>query len=269
MRMLTETMGAVRSVASHRQLVKEFVGREIRGRFAGAMMGSMWAIVSPVATILSYVFVFSLVLRVGVTVEETGTDRFVLFFLAGFFPWILFADALVKSATALLEQAGLITKVIFPVEVLPVSKLISVFILNGIGFLIFLFYLACSGYFHITWCLLPLVIVLELLFAMGLAFFFAALTVFIRDTTEVLSIVTMVWFFATPIIYPASLIPDTLRGVMGLNPMALYVGCVRDLLLIHRVDGGLLMLLSLLSFLSLLPGTWFFMRSKPAFGDVL
>lgn len=253
----------------HGQLLKEFVSRDIRGRFAGSFGGILWTVINPIATIVSYYFVFSLVLRVNVTVEETGTEVFVLFFLAGFFPWIMFADSLTKSVTCLLEQSSLITKVVFPVELLPVSKLISVFIVNGTGFLIFLVYLGLSGYFHITWLFLPLVIVVEAVFALGLAFFVAAFCVFIRDTAEILNIITMLWFFCTPVIYPASMIPDSIHDFMTLNPMALFVHCFRDVLLMHRMDWGLLLTLFIVSAVVFVPGAWFFMRSRPAFGDVL
>ncbi len=257
------------AVFFHQQLLKEFVSRDIKGRFAGSFGGILWTVINPVATIISYFFVFSLVLRVNVTVEETGTDVFVLFFLSGFFPWIMFADSLTKSVVSILEQSSLITKVVFPVELLPVSKLLSVFFINGIGFLIFLIYLAFSGYFNITWCFIPLIVAIEALFALGLSFFLAAFCVFIRDTSEILNITTMLWFFCTPVIYPESMVPVSIRDFMGLNPMALFAQCFRDILLIHQLNWHLVLNLLVVAVVFFIPGAWFFMRSKPAFGDVL
>ncbi|SLM29957.1 ABC-2 type transporter [Desulfamplus magnetovallimortis] len=250
-------------------LLKEFVSRDIRGRFAGSMAGSLWTIIHPFATILSYYFVFSMVLRVGVTVEETGTDRFVIFFLAGFFPWIMFADSVGKSVGIIVQQAGLITKVVFPVELLPLSTVISAFILQGIGLLIFLFYLLLIGSFHPVWSLLPVVLLMEFLFALGFSYGLAALCVFMRDTGELLTIIMMLWFFATPVIYPGSMVPENLRFMLYVNPMFGFVDIVRDILLKHTLDFLLLIQMGAISIVVYLAGAWFFMKSRNAFGDVL
>lgn len=257
------------SAISHQQLLREFVVRDVKGRFAGSFAGMLWTVINPIATIVAYYFVFSLVLRVNVTVEETGTDQFVVFFLAGFFPWVIFAESLTKSAGSIVAQSGLVTKVVFPVELIPASTLVSAFIINGTGFLIFLSYLAYIGFFHICWLWLPVLMAIELLFAFALSLFLAAFCVFIRDTTEILNIVTMLWFFGTPIIYPYSMVPPAMKSFMGGNPMALFIRCTRDLLLKHQVDGWLMLNLFIMTVLLLIPCTWFFMRSKPAFGDVL
>ena len=256
-------------IFSHRQLLKEFVLRDIRGRFAGSFAGMLWTIINPLATILAYYFVFSLVLRVSVTVDETGTDRFIFFFLSGFFPWIIFADTLSKSVGSLVAQAGLITKVVFPVELIPISTIFSVFVTGGIGYFIFLIYLGFSGYFHPCWFGLPLLLCIEFVFALGCAFFLSALCVFIRDTSEILAILLMLLFFATPVIYPASMIPNSLQWILLYNPMALFVQCFQDLLLKHSVDPWMVLKVSFVALMFYIPGTWFFMRSKPAFGDVL
>ncbi len=250
-------------------LLREFVEREIKGRFAGSMAGSLWTVIHPLATIISYYFVFSLVLRVAVTVEETGTDQFVLFFLAGFFPWSMFADSVGKSVGVVVQHAGLITKVVFPVELLPLSSVISTFFLQGIGLTFFLVYLLIKGYFHPLWMLLPGVLVLEFLFALGLSYALSAACVFLRDMGEVLAIVMMLWFFSTPVIYPGSMIPEDLHFLLAINPMLIFVELPRELLLKHTVNlplffRGTIISLSVYGF-----GTWLFMKSKHAFGDVL
>jgi len=256
-------------ILSHQQLLREFIARDIKGRFAGSFAGMLWTVINPLATIIAYYFVFSMVLRVEVTVKETGTDQFILFFLAGFFPWTIFADSLSKSVGSLISQSGLITKVVFPVELVPISTMVSAFITGGIGFLIFLIYLGISGYFHFCWFALPLLLFVEMLFALGLSFFLSAFCVFIRDTAEILNIVIMLLFFATPVIYPASMVPETFQGLLLYNPMTLFIQCFRDLLLMHTMDISILLKMSIAAFISYSLGAWFFMRSKLAFGDVL
>jgi lipopolysaccharide transport system permease protein len=257
------------SIYHYKHLLKGFVAKDIKGRFAGSAAGLLWTVLTPLSRILAYFFVFSLVLRVSVTQAETGTDRFVIFFLCGFFPWTLFAESLSKSVRILISESRIITKVIFPVELLPVSVAISNFIINGIGIGLLLIYLAFDGYMNPYWCFIPLFLLLEFLFVLGLAFFLSALCVFIRDLGEVFNIVIMLWFFGTPIIYPASRVPESLTFLLDLNPMAHVVNVFRSGILMGKLDFYSLAVMTAFCLVSYGAGTWFFMRSKPAFGDVL
>jgi lipopolysaccharide transport system permease protein len=257
------------SAAAHRRLLREFVAREAKGRFAGSAAGALWTLIHPLATIVVYFFVFSVVMRVQVRVEETGTDNFAIFFLSGLFPWLFFAESLSRSVGSLVDNASLITRVVFPVELLPMSTVAAAFIVNGLGMALFLGYLAVGGYGHITWFLLLLLIPMEMAFTLGMVFFVTAACVFLRDVRELLGIVLMVWFFGTPILYPVSLVPDFLRPLFQLNPMTFFVGLCREALLLHTISWVPLAVAGLLAAISYGIGAWFFMRAKPAFGDVL
>ena len=257
------------SARRHRHLLREFVLRDVRGRFAGSVAGVFWTLIHPLATIGIYFYVFSLILRVRVDVEETGTDRFAVFFLSGFFPWLLFTEGLSRSVGSLIDNANLITKVVFPVELIPAATVVAAFLVNILGMLLFLVYLLLAGYGHSAWLLLLILIPIQLVFTWGLASFLAALCVFVRDVREVLGIGLMVWFFATPVIYPLSMVPPGLRSLMDLNPMATFVGLYRDALLLHQVHWAPLLQAGLVAMITYLAGAWFFMRAKPAFGDVL
>lgn len=257
------------SVKRHRHLLYEFISREIKSRFAGTMAGGLWVLINPFITIIVYVFIFSMVLRIQVSAEETGTDSFLIYFLSGFFPWILVSESLSRSVGVLIENANLITKVVFPVELLPVGTVISSFVINGIGFLLFCIYLVAKGYFNISWFFLIALVLLQILFAGGLSYLFAATCVFIRDIREVLGILLMVWFYATPIIYPVSMVPDSFKTVLNLNPMKIFIDLYRDFLLRHHIDGMAFLYLCITTVLIYGAGAIFFMRAKPAFGDVL
>jgi lipopolysaccharide transport system permease protein len=254
---------------NHINLLKGFVVRDIKGRFAGSFAGLLWTFLTPLSRIAAYFFVFSMVLRVTVTTAETGTDKFVIFFLCGFFPWTMFAESLSKSVSILVNESRIITKVVFPVELLPVSTVFSTFLLNIAGIVIFIIYLALAGYCNPSWGLVPVLLLLLFLFALGLAFFLSAMCVFIRDLGEALSIIIMLWFFGTPVIYPASRVPESMEFILTLNPMAVFVETFRDCLLIGRINWMSLTTIAGFSLVSYGLGTWFFMRSKPAFGDVL
>ncbi len=257
------------SVRTHSHLLREFISKEIKGRFAGSVAGILWTLINPLANIAVYLFIFSLIMRIQVTPAESGTDRFVVFFLSGFFPWLIFSESLSKSAGVLIQNANLIVKVVFPVELLPAGTVFSTALVHLIGMTFFLLYLIFLGCFHPSWLILFYAIPALMVFAWGLCSFFSAICVFIRDIGELLSILLMLWFYATPIIYPMSLVPESFRAALELNPLNLYISLIRNALLFHQIIGQEILLTGICSLLSYALGSWFFMRSKSAFGDVL
>jgi homopolymeric O-antigen transport system permease protein len=257
------------SAWSHRGLLRSFVVKEISGRFEGTFAGALWAVLQPLAMLVAYFFVFSVVLRMQVTFDSHGTDNFAIFFLSGMLPWLFFSDALSRSVGCILDNANLITKVVFPVELLPSSRVLTSLLLNGVGIVLFLIYLAIKGYFGLSWLLILVLFAFHVLFTLGIACFLSGACVFIRDIRELLGVILMIWFFGTPIIYPASMIPAPLKPFMALNPMALFTRSYRELMLRHQVVWGDLFQTAVLAVFVAIFGMWFFMRAKPAFGDVL
>lgn len=246
-----------------------FVRRELKGRFAGTTVGVLWALLNPLALMLAYLMVFSVIMRMQVRAEEVGTDSFWIFFLTGLFPWLIFSEALNRATGVLVDNANLITKVVFPVELLPASSVISSLIINGIGMSAFLVYLAFAGYLGITWVLILVLMICQILFTLGLAMFLSALCVFIRDVRELLGIVIMFWFFSTPILYPLSFVPESLARFIKLNPMTWFIHGYRDVLLTHEFNAYTLLPIVMFAVFTYALGAWFFMRSRSGFGDVL
>ncbi len=233
------------------------------------MGGIAWTLIHPLALILVYTFVFSIVIRIQVTQAETGTDSFLIFFLTGMLPWLIFADSLNRATGSLISNSDLITKVVFPVELLPFSAMLAAVITNGIGLLFFLGYLGLAGFADIHWLFIIPLLVVQLIFTWGLALFLSALCVFIRDVQELMGIVIMVWFFTTPIIYPVSFVPEWIGKYILYNPMAIFTLSYRDVILQHQFYPSDFLILLIVSFASFMFGSWFFMRARPAFGDVL
>jgi lipopolysaccharide transport system permease protein len=253
----------------YRTLLRGFITREIKGRFAGTMAGIAWALLNPFAVIVVYMFVFSLVLRINVTVEETGTESFFIFFATGFVPWLIFSDSLSRSMGSLVDNAALITKVTFPVELLPVTSVLTGLLINGLAFIPLLGYLLFQGYLSWFWICLILVLPVQILFSLGLGMLFSSACVFFRDLKELTSLILMVWFFSTPIIYPLSMVPDSFQKIIQTNPMYMLVTLYRDILILHRLDVKLLMVSFLVAIIFYIMGSLFFARVKPGFGDVL
>jgi len=245
------------------------LNNEIRGRFAGSVGGFVWSLLTPLANLFIYIFVFSAVLDIRLKPMETGTDSFAVFFLAGMLPWLAFSEALSTSTDLFLGRANLITKVAFPLELLPLTGVIVPFFLNGLGFLMYLGYLVFEGYAHYCWVWLPVVIGLHMIFTLGLIIFISSLSVFLRDIKHFIGVVISLWFFLTPIIYTVNMVPEKYRWLITLNPMYPFIELYHQVLLLGSLSWSLLGYSSALSAVLFIGGVVFFERSKYAFADVL
>lgn len=252
-----------------RTLFWGFISNDIRGRFAGSMGGFVWSLLTPLANLIIYIFVFSVVLQIRLKPMETGTDSFAVFFLSGMLPWLAFSEALNGSADLFLGRAHMITKVAFPLELLPLTGVMVPFFLNGLGFLMFLGYLALNGYLHVGWFWLPLVIGVHMAFTLGLVILVSSLTVFLRDIKQFIGILISLWFFLTPIIYPLSMVPETYRWMIMLNPMYPFIELYHQVLLQGTMAWPMLGHAVGLSLILVSGAILFFERSKHAFADVL
>jgi len=258
-----------RTILAHRSVLRKFIAKDLRGRYAGSAAGLLWAVITPISQIAIYAFLFTLIFRVRLPAVETGTESFVIYMLAGLFPWLAFSEGLQRAAGVLLENANLITKVSFAVELLPTTAVTSAYILNGLGFLLVLAGFAFAGLASWSWLLLPFLTGLLWLFTLGLAAFLSALCVFLRDAQQLLGIVIFVWFYLTPILYPLSMVPAEIHGYLKLNPLFAFIESYHQIILMHTLRLDLLSAAILWTVLSVVPGCFFFTRMKPSFADVI
>ena len=190
--------------------------------------------------------------------------------MLGYLPWFAFADAVGKSTNVLLEKAGLITKVMFPVQILPVVCCTIPYLTHFIGYGLLLTYLAWLGHFNILWLFVPVIYFFQFMFTLGIVAIVSALSVFLRDLQKLVSLSLTIWFFLTPIIYPLSLIgSDSLKALFLFNPMHSFTSLYRDIILLGELNALNFSIVIPISILSYTIGGWLFVRIKHAFGDVL
>lgn len=252
----------------HFRLFHQFVRQEFTGQFAGSLGGAVWLFVTPIVNIAIYSFVFNIVFRAPMP-ENYGDTPFVIYLMVAYLPWFGFADAVGKSPAMLLEKAPLITKVMFPVQLVPMVGTLIPYMVHGIALFVFLIYLATQGEFQLAWFWVPVGLALQFLFTVGLAAILSALCVFLRDIQQLVALLITAWFFLTPIIYPLSLIPDAMQPFMLLNPMLHFMEFYREAVLLGEFSPGSFRNMVVASLGSWLFGGWFFMRIRHAFGDVL
>jgi lipopolysaccharide transport system permease protein len=254
---------------SHYRLFHNFARQDFFSQFSASIGGFLWLFITPIVHILIYSFVFAYVFQVRPTAEYSET-HFVIFMMLGYLPWFAFAECIGRSTGLLLEKAPLITKVMFPVQIIPIVGTLVPYLTHVIGFALLLCYLAFQGNFNVLWLWLPLIFALQFLFTMGLVAVLSALCVFLRDLQQLVTLLVTLWFFLTPIIYPISMIQsETVRNLFLLNPMHSFVNLYREIVLIGELPLINLQIIIPISLISFLLGGWLFMRIKHAFGDVL
>ncbi|MGM0632261.1 MAG: ABC transporter permease [Pseudomonadota bacterium] len=252
----------------HFRLFHHFARQEFSSLFAGSFGGALWLFITPIVNIIIYSFVFSVVFRAPMP-ENFGEVPFVIYLMTAYLPWFAFAEAVGRSPGMLLEKAPLITKVMFPVQIVPMVGGLIPYLVHGIALLVFLIYLATQGYFAWAWFWVPVVLGLQFLFSLGLVAILSALCVFLRDIQQAVVLLLTAWFFLTPIIYPLSLIPVDWQPVMMMNPMHSFMQFYREAVLLGEFSMESFRVLVPVSIISWLFGGWFFMRIRHAFGDVL
>lgn len=252
----------------HIFLLRELVRRDFQGRYAGSLLGFVWSLVQPLWMLLLYTFVFSTVMKIS-PVGEARTHHFSIFLFGGLLPWLALNEGVLRSSTAITENASLVKKLRFPSEILVLAVVLAALLHEAIAAAIFVVVLASLG--ELSWQGLPLLLIavpLQVGLTLGLGLMVAAVHVFFRDTAQILGMVFNAWFYLTPVVYPLALVPERFRGWLELNPLTPLVGLYRQAFL-----GGSLVLvkgtgsLALVVAVVLSLGFWLFRRLKRAFAD--
>jgi ABC-type polysaccharide/polyol phosphate export permease len=256
-------------LVQRRALLGNLVVRDFQQRYVGSAVGWLWGAVQPAVLLLSYTFVFSKVFQIK-PLPGSGTDSFVLSLFAGILPWLLFQDTVQRSVTSVVDYSNLITKTMFPSEVLPLALFLSGLINHAFGLVVLLAICVYLKKLTLLVLLLPVYLLLLGLFTVGFSWLMSSLHVFLRDTAHALSIVLIFWFWFTPIFYQREQLPARVRFLATLNPLAYVVDAYRKCTLAGRAPAlADLAILALFSVGVFIAGGMFFRYTKRAFGDVL
>jgi len=209
----------VRTIVQNRSLIRTMVRRDILGRYRGSFGGAFWTILNPLLLMVTYFFVFGVVLRTRFG-NDPSRAGFALYFLAGMMPWLAFSEAAGRAPTVMLEHRNFVQKLVFAVETLPVNLVVSGMVTEIFALVLFTIGLLLThGRVHASIVWLPVLIVPQLLFTAGICWFLGALGVFVRDLGQIIGFVLTLWFFLTPICYPEASLPKAALPLLGKNPM--------------------------------------------------
>ena len=260
----------LQNLVERRTLLFQMVRRDFERRFVGSAAGWLWGVIHPLVLLLSWTFVFGVCLHATLEPGEV-TQNYPLFLFCGFLPWLLFQDTVQRSSTSLLEHSNLITKTVFPSEVVPLSIFLSSLVHHLIGLALVIAAVAIWLH-HISAMLvfLPLYMFFVGLLAVGIGWIVAALQVYLRDTSQLLSVIMTLWFWVTPIFFSETKYPAKAHFLISANPMAYVVRAYRERLLSYRpLDWQGLAILAASSVVTFMIGGLFFRQLKRGFADVL
>lgn len=249
-----------------RDLVWAWTVRTLRGRYQQSALGWLWAIVQPVATVAIFAIVFTRIVPV-----DTGGVPYILFSYSAVVPWTLLTTSVTDMAMSLVQNMNLVGKIYFPREALPIATLLARLADFAISFvLLIILVIVYRIPVSVTGLLfLPLIFLIQLALILGLGIGSAALNVFYRDVDPLLKLVLQVWFYASPILYPVSLVPEQWRWLYYLNPMSGILAAYRDVLIYNQLPGDYLLPAAIISFVIFIVGYWFFKRVEFQFADII
>ena len=258
----------LRNLVERRSLLFQLVRRDFEQRFVGSAIGWIWGLIHPLALLISWMFVFQVCMRVP---PPPGVRNYPLFIFAGMLPWLLFSETVQRSASSLLDSANLITKTVFPSEMIPVSVFLSTLVSHLLALVLMIAAtLVWTNQISVFLILLPLYFVVIGLVAVGLGWIVASLHVFLRDTAQVVSVVLIFWFWLTPIFITEKQFPPWARFLLVANPLYYVVGAYRTILLGSGVpDLEDLAIATAYGAAMFIAGGLFFRHMKRGFADVL
>ena len=196
-------MGILKELYSYRQMIFSLVKRDLRGRYKGSVFGFLWTFLNPLLQLVVYTFVFSFLLK-------SDIENYYLFLFVALIPWLFFSTAITGGAGCVLHQSGMVTKIYFPREVLPISHVTSAFINMLYSFIVVFLVIFLSGtpINPVALLYLPIIMLVEYFLALGITLIASAVTVYFRDMEFILGIFMMAWQYLTPVMYSVDIVPQ-------------------------------------------------------------
>ncbi len=218
-------MDIIKNIFLQRKLIINLAKNDFKTRYAGSIFGIFWAFVQPVVTIVVYWLVFAVGFKSGQNMDVP----FVLYLISGIIPWFLLSDSISGGSSSLVSYSFLVKKVVFPVEVIPTVKLVAALIVH-IFFVVFTMILCvCYGYWpSLYWIQILYYSFCTFTLALGISYFFGAITCFFRDMSQIVSIILQVGVWTAPIMWDVNLIGVEHQWILKLNPIYYIVFGYRD-----------------------------------------
>ncbi len=261
-----------RFLSQRLHLAWQFTQRDIVGRYRGSLLGLGWTIVSPLIMLAAFTLVFYGFFQLKWPVEATGSAKmdFSLQVFAGLLIFNWFAEVVNRAPGLVMDQPNLVTKVVFPLPLLPCTCVLAASFQAIISLALLLVLTALLAGASLAWLALPLVLLPFVLLLAGLAMWLSALGVYLRDLAPLTAVLTSILMFLSPIFYPLSQVPEKWQPLYLCNPLSLLITQLRDVVFMHQWPSATAMAgLYMLAGVVLASGYWLFQKLRGGFADVL
>lgn len=247
------------------------VKNDIKQRYQGSVLGILWSIIVPLIMLAVYTFIFSEVFSAKWNVDTDNKFEFALMLFCGLNLYTMFSDVLSRSVGLIQQNQNYVKKVVFPLEILPGVITFSALFNCLIGFgVLILANTALNRVVYATMLEAPLVLLPHICFCCGVAFLFSALSVYVRDLANFISVLITILMYMSPVFFPMSSVPEGFQAVMMVNPMTYTIENMRKVVLygVH-IDSGYYAISWVTALIAFLLGYWVFHRAKSGFADLL
>lgn len=254
----------LKELVAYRELLYFLVWRDLKVRYKGTVLGVGWAVLQPLLLMVTFTLLFGVLIKI-----PSDGIPYAVFAYAGILPWTLFVKGLTEGSLSLATNEQLITKVYFPRPLLPISSAVSGLVDFAIAFVVLLGLMLFYGILPtLAILVLPLFIAIAVISAMGVSFWLSSADILYRDVRHTIPFIAQFWFFVTPVVYPLSIVPDSLRWLYSLNPMVAVVEGFRWALVGGVWPFDLLFAISLaLVLVVFVGGLFYFRRTEKIFAD--
>ena len=258
-------MSTIKELYAYRQMIFSLVKKDLRGRYKGSVLGFLWTFINPLFQLIVYTIVFSKIL-------PNNIDKYYLYLFVALIPWIFFSSSITVGAASIVAQKDLVKKIYFPRMVIPISYVTSCFVNMLLCFIVIfaVIIVTGAGINFLAVLTLPVIMIVEYVFALGMALLTSAITVYFRDLEHILGIVSMAWMYLTPVVYSKSIVPPRYLPIFNLNPMTHIIDCYRTVLYDRQIpDLTTLLWAAGLGVLFLLIGAVVFNKLQKHFAEEL
>jgi lipopolysaccharide transport system permease protein len=251
----------------HRWVLSSMIVREVSSRYAGSAFGLLWLILYPLLflALYSYVFLFVFTLQA----QKMPVNEYLILIYCALIPFLAISECMATSTSSVVANRDIVTGTLFPAELLPVRYAGSSMAILASGFTLLLPAAWSQGFVHWTQLLLPLLMLVQFLFMMGIAWICATIYVFFRDFGQIVSILIMMLMLLSPIAFDRTMLPESMRAMTAFNPLFPYMELYRSLCLRGEIPLGDVVSVVIIALVTFHVGAFVFTRLKVAFGDYL
>jgi len=247
---------------AYRQMLESLVLTDLRTRYKGSFFGFLWTLLNPLLMLMIYSLVFKYVMRVQL-------ENYTTYLFIGLIVWTLLSQSILSGAGAIIRNSGLVKKIYFPREILPLSVVLG----GAVNFLFSLLILIPMLIINnislgISILLFPVILLIYLLFVLSITMIVSSINVYFRDMEHISNILVMAWFYITPIVYTTDMIPDSLQSVFNLNPMKVVISSFHDMFFFNKLPNtGDLIYLICVTILLLIISSFLFKKLSRKFAE--